>query len=70
MNRAPAAVATAIEEANQEYLAKFGFIFIICATGKTAEEMLDESAVPSGQLTRTRKYAWRPRNKIKLRCCA
>lgn len=41
MSRAPAAVATAFEEANQEYAAKFGFIFIICATGKTAEEMLE-----------------------------
>lgn len=25
---------------NQAYLEKFGFIFIVCATGKTAEEML------------------------------
>lgn len=25
---------------NQSYLEKFGFIFIICATGKSAEEML------------------------------
>jgi OHCU decarboxylase len=40
MNRATATVASAIEEANHEYLAKFGFIFIICASGKTAEEML------------------------------
>jgi OHCU decarboxylase len=41
MDRAPAAVATAIEEANREYFEKFGFIFIICATGKTGEQMLD-----------------------------
>ncbi|MBZ5611929.1 MAG: 2-oxo-4-hydroxy-4-carboxy-5-ureidoimidazoline decarboxylase [Acidobacteriia bacterium] len=40
MNRAATAVATAIEEANQEYFKKFGFIFIICASGKSAEEML------------------------------
>lgn len=25
---------------NKDYLAKFGFIFIVCATGKTAEQML------------------------------
>ncbi|MEZ4373990.1 MAG: 2-oxo-4-hydroxy-4-carboxy-5-ureidoimidazoline decarboxylase [Polyangiaceae bacterium] len=25
---------------NREYLAKFGFIFIVCATGKSAQEML------------------------------
>ena len=40
MNRAAASVASAIEEANHEYFEKFGFIFIICATGKTADEML------------------------------
>jgi OHCU decarboxylase len=26
---------------NQEYEAKFGFIYIVCATGKSSEEMLD-----------------------------
>ena len=25
---------------NREYEARFGFIYIVCATGKTAEEML------------------------------
>lgn len=30
----------ALAEANQEYLAKFGYIFIVCATGKTAAGML------------------------------
>ena len=29
-----------LAEYNQRYLQKFGFIFIICATGKSAEEML------------------------------
>ena len=41
MSRAETGVASALEEANQEYAEKFGFIFIICATGKTAEEMLE-----------------------------
>ena len=27
--------------ANQQYKQKFGYIFIICATGKTADQMLD-----------------------------
>ena len=31
---------SALAEANQVYLDRFGFIFIVCATGKTAEEML------------------------------
>ena len=30
----------ALAEANREYEARFGFIFIVCATGKSAEEML------------------------------
>ena len=30
-----------IADANQKYFDKFGFIFIVCATGKTAEEMLE-----------------------------
>ena len=37
---ARAAVLAALEEANREYEKKFGYIFIVCATGKSAEEML------------------------------
>ena len=33
-------VREALDEANHLYQQKFGFIFIICATGKTADEML------------------------------
>jgi 2-oxo-4-hydroxy-4-carboxy-5-ureidoimidazoline decarboxylase len=40
MERAGVAVTTALEEGNREYLAKFGYIFIVCATGKSADEML------------------------------
>jgi OHCU decarboxylase len=29
-----------LNEANRHYEARFGYIFIVCATGKTAEEML------------------------------
>lgn len=29
-----------LQAGNQAYLDKFGFIFIVCATGKTAEQML------------------------------
>jgi OHCU decarboxylase len=31
----------ALAEANREYEKKFGFIFIVCATGRTAEDMLE-----------------------------
>lgn len=30
-----------LARANRTYLEKFGFIFIVCATGKSAQEMLD-----------------------------
>lgn len=38
--RAAAETKTALAEGNREYEQRFGFIFIICATGKSAEEML------------------------------
>jgi 2-oxo-4-hydroxy-4-carboxy-5-ureidoimidazoline decarboxylase len=31
----------ALVEANERYLGRFGYIFIVCATGKSAAEMLD-----------------------------
>ena len=34
------AVIAALAEGNRAYEEKFGFIFIVCATGKSAEEML------------------------------
>jgi OHCU decarboxylase len=37
---APASVMDQLADANREYDQRFGFIFIVCATGKTAEEML------------------------------
>ena len=40
VGRAGDEVLSALANANQAYLDRFGFIFIVCATGKTAEEML------------------------------
>jgi 2-oxo-4-hydroxy-4-carboxy-5-ureidoimidazoline decarboxylase len=37
---APEDVLAALAQANNDYFDKFGFIFIVCATGKSAEEML------------------------------
>lgn len=34
-------ILEALAEANRLYEKKFGYIFIVCATGKSAEEMLD-----------------------------
>ena len=39
-DRAAAETKTALAEGNREYEQRFGFIFIICATGRSAEEML------------------------------
>ena len=38
--RAAAETKAAMAEGNREYEQRFGFIFIICATGKSAEEIL------------------------------
>jgi 2-oxo-4-hydroxy-4-carboxy-5-ureidoimidazoline decarboxylase len=40
VNAAPAAVVQALLDGNRVYEARFGHVFIVCATGKTAEEML------------------------------
>jgi 2-oxo-4-hydroxy-4-carboxy-5-ureidoimidazoline decarboxylase len=40
VGRAGDDVLSALAEGNATYLDRFGFIFIVCATGKTAEEML------------------------------
>ena len=37
---APAGTLDALAAANREYEDRFGYIFIVCATGKSAEEML------------------------------
>jgi OHCU decarboxylase len=37
---ASAAVLTRLSDRNREYEARFGHIFIVCATGKSADEML------------------------------
>lgn len=40
MNAASNALRDALAEANRLYEAKFGYLFIVCATGKSAAEML------------------------------
>jgi len=41
VNGASGDVLDALTDGNRAYQDKFGFIFIICATGKTSEEMLE-----------------------------
>lgn len=40
-SQAPQTVQDALMKANLAYEKRFGYIFIVCATGKSAEEMLD-----------------------------
>lgn len=40
MDEADESVRNELAGANRLYLDKFGFIFIVCATGKSADEML------------------------------
>lgn len=40
MNSASEQSIVALQKGNQDYLEKFGYIFIVCATGKSADEML------------------------------
>jgi 2-oxo-4-hydroxy-4-carboxy-5-ureidoimidazoline decarboxylase len=40
VNRASEPTLDALTEGNENYQHKFGFIFIVCATGKSADEML------------------------------
>ena len=41
VNAAEEAVLQGLAEGNTEYEKRFGYIFIVCATGKTAAQMLD-----------------------------
>ncbi|HIP95186.1 MAG TPA: 2-oxo-4-hydroxy-4-carboxy-5-ureidoimidazoline decarboxylase [Leucothrix sp.] len=41
VNAASDKTLSALAKGNQDYKEKFGFIFIVCASGKTADEMLE-----------------------------
>lgn len=55
----------ALEQGNQAYLDKFGFIFIVCATGKSAQQMLEllKNRLPNDRKTEIR-IAASEQNKI------
>lgn len=40
-SRATAEVMSALVDGNREYEQRFGFIYIVCATGKSSEELLE-----------------------------
>ena len=49
MNEADEGIIQRLAQGNREYLERFGYIFIVCATGKSAVEMLDllEARLPN-----------------------
>ena len=53
---ATAAVLDALAEGNRRYEEKFGYVFIVCATGKSANEMLAllEARLPNDEATELR----------------
>jgi OHCU decarboxylase len=58
-----------LADANRAYEEKFGHIFIVCATGKTAEEMLAllRARLPNDAVTELRNAAEEQRKITKLR---
>jgi 2-oxo-4-hydroxy-4-carboxy-5-ureidoimidazoline decarboxylase len=63
------AAKVALEEANRRYEQKFGRIFIVCATGKTAAEMLSilEARMKNDPATELREAAEQQRQITQLR---
>ena len=63
------AAMLALEEANRRYEEKFGRIFIVCATGKTAAEMLTilEARMKNDAATELREAAEQQRQITQLR---
>ncbi len=62
---APEALLTRLKALNDAYLEKFGFIFIVCATGKSAADMLQllEQRLPN---TRSRELEIAAREQARI----
>lgn len=59
----------ALKQGNDDYVEKFGFIFIVCATGKSAEEMLAllQARLPNDRETELRNAAEEQRKILQIR---
>ena len=69
VNDAPEQVIAALAKGNADYLDKFGFIFIVCATGKSAEQMLAllQARLPNDKTTELLNAAEEQRKIFHLR---
>ena len=63
------AVGERLARANREYEARFGYLFIVCATGKSAEEILAilERRLANGPVEELRIAAEEQRKIMRLR---
>lgn len=66
---APEDVLQRLKAGNDAYLAKFGFIFIVCASGKSADEMLEllEARLPNSRSDELENAAREQANITELR---
>jgi len=69
VNEASEQVLLDLAKGNADYLKKFGFIFIVCATGKTASQMLAllEARLPNNKETELANAAEEQRKIFHLR---
>jgi 2-oxo-4-hydroxy-4-carboxy-5-ureidoimidazoline decarboxylase len=69
MARADGTVKSELALANENYERRFGFIYIVCATGKTAEEMLEiaRARLANDRATEIRVAAEEQRKIMQLR---
>ena len=69
VNEATEEVIAALAKGNADYLEKFGFIFIVCATGKSAAQMLAllQARLPNNEATELANAAEEQRKIFQLR---
>ncbi|WP_448547893.1 2-oxo-4-hydroxy-4-carboxy-5-ureidoimidazoline decarboxylase [Thalassotalea fusca] len=69
VNVASEAVLQALAQGNTDYQEKFGFIFIVCATGKSAEQMLQllQARLPNDRATELKNAAEEQRKIFHIR---
>ena len=69
VNDANDSVIDALAKGNRDYENKFGFIFIVCATGKSAQQMLDllEERLPNNRDLEVKNAAEEQRKIFQLR---
>ena len=63
-----AATLDELAKLNRDYEARFGYIYIVCATGRSGDEMLQLLARTPKERPPNRKLKLPPRSSSRLRC--